>query len=113
MLILNHFCGEQVNYVLKVTQESGEYVCKYRFASRHDGGGWGEFSFFSQTSKSMETQWNSVLMTKSLDVIVETIRNSKHPFRQVDNRPAKPQKSRYERRKVREYLRLGDWGGEQ
>jgi hypothetical protein len=27
----------------------------------------------------------------------------------VDNRPEKPQKSRYERRKIREYLRLGDW----
>ena len=51
-------------------------------------------------------------MTKTLDVIVDSIRNTKHPFRQVDDRPAKPQKSRYERRKVREYLRLGDWNGE-
>ncbi len=51
-------------------------------------------------------------MTKSLDLIVETIRNTKHPFRQVDSRPEKPQKSRYERRKIREYLRLRDWNGE-
>lgn len=48
-------------------------------------------------------------MIKTLDLIVESIRNTKHPFPQVDNRTAKPQKSRYERRKVREYLRLGDW----
>ncbi len=50
-------------------------------------------------------------MTKTLDVIVDTIRNTKHPFRQVDSRPAKPLKSRYERRKVKEIIRLGDWNG--
>jgi hypothetical protein len=48
-------------------------------------------------------------MTKTLDLIDEAIRNNKHPFRQTDNRPAKPQKSRYERRKVKGYIRLGDW----
>jgi hypothetical protein len=48
-------------------------------------------------------------MTKSLDVITETIRNPKHPFRKVDNQPKKPLKHRYERRKIREYLHLGDW----
>ena len=48
-------------------------------------------------------------MTKTLDLIDETIRNPKHPFHQVANRPTKPQKSRYERRKVREYIRLADW----
>ncbi len=48
-------------------------------------------------------------MTKTLDLIAETIRDPKHPFRQVDNRPQKPQKHRYERRKVKEIIRLGDW----
>jgi hypothetical protein len=48
-------------------------------------------------------------MTKSLDVISEAIRNPKHPFRKVDNQPKKPLKHRYERRKIREYLHLGDW----
>jgi len=48
-------------------------------------------------------------MTKTLNLIRESISNTKHPFRQVDNRPAKPQKSRYERRKIKEFLRLGDW----
>ena len=48
-------------------------------------------------------------MTKTLDLIAETIRNTKHPFRQVEDRPAKQQKNRYERRKIKEYIRLGDW----
>jgi hypothetical protein len=48
-------------------------------------------------------------MTKSLEVISEAIRNPKHPFRKVDNQPKKPQKHRYERRKIREYLHLADW----
>lgn len=48
-------------------------------------------------------------MTKTLDLIAETIRDPKHPFRQVENRPHKPQKHRYERRKIREIIRLGGW----
>ena len=48
-------------------------------------------------------------MTKSLEVISEAVRNPKHPFRKVDNQPKKSQKHRYERRKIREYLHLGDW----
>lgn len=50
-----------------------------------------------------------ISMTKTIDLIAETIRNPKHPFRQVEDRPAKPQKNRYERRKIKEYIRLGDW----
>lgn len=48
-------------------------------------------------------------MIKTLDLIDEVIRNPKHPFRQVANRPDKPTKHRYERRKAREYMRLADW----
>ena len=48
-------------------------------------------------------------MTKSLEVITETVSNPKHPFRKVDNQPKKPLKHRYERRKIKEYLHLGDW----
>lgn len=51
-------------------------------------------------------------MSKSLEVITEAVRSTKHPFRQVDDRPEKPQKHRYERRKVREYLKLGDWAAD-
>jgi hypothetical protein len=53
-------------------------------------------------------------MTKTLNLIQEAVRSStKHPFRQADNRPAKAHKNRYERRKIREFLRLGDWSPEQ
>jgi hypothetical protein len=49
-------------------------------------------------------------MTKSLEVISEVVNNPKHhPFRKVDNQPKKPQKHRYERRKIKEYLHLGEW----
>lgn len=47
-------------------------------------------------------------MIKTLDFITETIR-SNHPFRKVADRPQKEQKHRYERRKVREFIKLGDW----
>jgi hypothetical protein len=48
-------------------------------------------------------------MTKTLNLIHEAIRNTKHAFRQTDQRPAKAQKHRYERRKVKEIIRLNDW----
>jgi hypothetical protein len=49
-------------------------------------------------------------MTKSLDVIAEAIRNNnKGPFPKTDSRPKKALKHRYERRKIKEYLHLGDW----
>ena len=53
-------------------------------------------------------------MTKSIEVITDAVNNPKHPFPKVDNQPKKPQKHRYERRKIKEYLHLGDWmtGGE-
>ncbi len=48
-------------------------------------------------------------MPKSLDTIAEVIRNTKHPFRAVSDRPGKPKKHRYERRKIKEYIKLRDW----
>ncbi len=48
-------------------------------------------------------------MTKSLEVISETINNPKHPFRKADDQPKKPRRNRYERRKIKEYLHLGEW----
>jgi len=48
-------------------------------------------------------------MTKTLNLIHEAIRNTKHAFRQTDQRPAKAHKHRYERRKVKEIIRLNDW----
>jgi hypothetical protein len=54
-----------------------------------------------------------ITMTKTLDVITEIIRNPKHPFRKADDRPEKAQKHRYERRKIREFIRLGSWAQEE
>jgi hypothetical protein len=51
-------------------------------------------------------------MIKTIKLITEAIRNDKHPFPQVDNQPVKAKKNRYERRKIREFLRLGDWAPE-
>ena len=51
-------------------------------------------------------------MLKTLDLITEVIRDPKPAFRQIGDRPKKAEKHRYERRKVREYLRLGDWAQE-
>ena len=61
--------------------------------------------FDSGPNRNIHTQ----TMTKSLEVISEAVRNPKHPFRKVDNQPKKPRKHRYERRKIKEYLHLGDW----
>ena len=51
-------------------------------------------------------------MTNNNESITETLRDPDHPFRAVADRPKKAQKHRYERRKVKECLRLGDWGEE-
>jgi hypothetical protein len=48
-------------------------------------------------------------MTKTLEVINDAVRNPKHLFRKTDNQPKKSLKHRYERRKVKEYLQMGDW----
>lgn len=52
-------------------------------------------------------------MTKSIDMVSEIIHSHRPPLRQMINRPYKQQKHRYERRKVREYMRLADWIGEE
>lgn len=48
-------------------------------------------------------------MSKNNDLIAETLRDSKHPFRAVGDRPRKAQKHRFERRKARELLKAADW----
>lgn len=56
---------------------------------------------------------DSITMTKTLDVISEIVRNPKHSFRKADDRPEKAQKHRYERRKVKEFIKLGSWAQEE
>jgi hypothetical protein len=48
-------------------------------------------------------------MAKSLDSMFEMIRNTKHPFRQVADRPDKQHKNRYERRKIKHLMQMADW----
>jgi hypothetical protein len=48
-------------------------------------------------------------MTKTVDNVSELVRMAKHPFRGSENRTAKCEKSRYERRKIKGYLKLGNW----
>jgi hypothetical protein len=48
-------------------------------------------------------------MIKTLEAITELIRNPKPSFRQAEDRPQKAKKHRYERRKIKEIIRLGDW----
>ena len=48
-------------------------------------------------------------MMKTLEAISEAVKDPKHPFRKAEFLPKKAQKSRYERRKIKEYLNLGDW----
>jgi hypothetical protein len=55
----------------------------------------------------------SCIMKRTMEVIAETVRDPKHPFRKLDVNLKKPLRNRYERRKVKEYLHLGDWLGEQ
>jgi len=49
---------------------------------------------------------------KTADTMVDLVRTSKHPLRLADQRPSKVHQSRYERRKIREFLRLGDWAAD-
>jgi hypothetical protein len=50
------------------------------------------------------------VLMKTADMMVDSVRTQKNPFRSAaDQRITKVQQSRYERRKIRAFLRLGDW----
>lgn len=48
-------------------------------------------------------------MTKPMNAMSETVFAPKHTFRPAENRPGKAQQRRYERRKIKEYLKLQNW----
>jgi hypothetical protein len=52
-------------------------------------------------------------MSKTIEVIKEVISNPKYSFRKADSSPKKAVKHRHERRKIKEYLHLGDWQAEE
>jgi hypothetical protein len=51
-------------------------------------------------------------MTKMHDTLSEVPRTAKHQFRKAEHIPGKAQRHRYERRKIKEVLRLGCCQGE-
>jgi hypothetical protein len=51
------------------------------------------------------------LMRKNTDVVSGLVREE-HPFHQAQTQPGKAKQHRYERRKVRGILKVGDWGEE-
>ena len=55
----------------------------------------------------------SYVMKRMMDVITEAVRDPKHPFRKTEHHTKKSHKNRHERRKIREYLQLGDWVSEE
>ena len=48
-------------------------------------------------------------MTKTLESMNDAVKNPKQSFKKSDHQPKKALKHRYERRKIKEYLHLGDW----
>ena len=75
-------------------------------------GGW-ENGGVGTRSASVTLRKETPDMTKTLDVITEALSNTKTPFHKTDSRPKKAQKHRYERRKIKEYLHLGDWNAQE
>ena len=53
------------------------------------------------------------MMKNTMEVIREAVRAQDHPFRKADHQPKKALKNRYERRKIKELLHLGDWMSEE
>jgi hypothetical protein len=68
--------------------------------------GWHRLGLWKIRTKQPERKY--VLM-KTADMLVDFVRTHKNAFRMADQRAPKVQQSRYERRKVRAFLRLGDW----
>ena len=50
-------------------------------------------------------------MNKKTEVVTGLVREE-HPFHQAQTQPGKAKQHRYERRKVRNILKVGDWGDE-
>ena len=52
-------------------------------------------------------------MSKTIEAMSEAIRNPKNPVRKTEISPKKALKNRHERRKIKEFLHLGDWLSEE
>jgi hypothetical protein len=54
----------------------------------------------------------NISMKKNTEIVSGLVREE-HPFQQVQTQPGKAKKHRYERRKVRNILRIADWEEEE
>lgn len=65
----------------------------------------------SDTQKARDSIGGSVSknMSKTMDTIVNFLCTTKHPFRQAGDQPTKARQHRYERRKIKEFLKLFEW----
>ena len=59
---------------------------------------------------SSEIRKETVLSMKSSPLLIESSSKAKNPFRAAESRSDKPHQHRYERRKVRQFLRMADTG---
>ena len=71
-----------------------------------------ELASFRLKESSNKKQERKYVLMKTADMMVDLVRTNKHPFRMADMRITKVQHSRYERRQIREFLRLGEWASE-
>lgn len=55
------------------------------------------------------TPKHSDAMRKTTDAINEIVRTPSHPFHNAESRPGKARQRRYERRKIKGYLKMQDW----
>ena len=69
--------------------------------------GWSKPTRKAETPAKLHNQ--SCTMKRMMEVITEVVRDPKHPFPKMDHQPKKTLKNRYERRKIKEFLHLGDW----
>jgi len=66
---------------------------------------------FAAHSATVSSSNPSTLMNKKTEVVSGLV-SEEHPFHQAQTQPGKAKQHRYERRKVRNILKVADWGEE-
>jgi hypothetical protein len=66
---------------------------------------------FAARSATVSSNNPTTLMKKKTEVVSGLV-SEEHPFHQAQTQPGKAKQHRYERRKVRTILKIGDWGEE-
>lgn len=66
---------------------------------------------FAALSPTVSSTHPSTYMKKKTEVVSGLV-SEEHPFHQAQTQPGKAKQHRYERRKVRTILKVGDWGEE-